>query len=356
MRNKKEAVKQVSKTSKTKIKKPSEKLWKLRTGITLLDLVLNGGYPLGTINNIVGDTSSGKTFIAIEYIAFLKSIFGDKIKFYYDDCEGGFSFDTKAMYGLEIIPDDQIPSNTVEDMAVNLNSQMDKLKKEESLIYVVDSLDGLSSEAERKRDIERQKAIESGKEYDKGTYAMEKQKFMSEFFRLRAGEIKHENVIQIVISQVRHNIGVMFGEKYVRSGGKALDFYCWSALWLAVAEKIKKKDRIIGVTIKAKTKKIKAGQPFRECFLNLLFDYGIDNVSSNIDFLYDLKDKTGKLKTIKKREDKKKLKWDEEEYTRTGLIKHIEDNDLEDELEKRVIEKWDSLEDLISSKERKKKW
>lgn len=345
---KKSTVDEIKKVSKKKIEK--EELKQLKTGITLLDLVLNGSFPVGTINNIVGDSSSGKTFIALEYIAFLKSIFKNKLKFYYDDCEGGFSFDTKEMYGLEIIPDDQIPSTTVEDMAVNLNTQIKNLKKDETLVYVVDSLDGLSSDAERKRDEERQKAIEQGKEYDKGTYAMEKQKFMSEFFRLRAAEIKHKNVIFLVVSQVRHNIGVMFGEKYVRSGGKALDFYAWSALWLAVAEKIKKKDRIIGVTIKAKTKKIKAKQPFRECYLNLLFDYGIDNVSSNIDFLYDLKTPTGKQKP------KAKCEWDGEEYSREKLIEHIEGNDLESELEKRVIEKWNSTEQSISSEGRKAKW
>lgn len=348
MTKKSNTVEAIKKISKKKIEKEETK--QLKTGITLLDLVLNGGFPIGTINNIVGDSSSGKTFIALEYIAFLNSIFKDKLKFYYDDCEGGFSFDTNEMYGLEVIPDEQIPSTTVEDMAGNLNKQIAKLKKDETLVYVVDSLDGLSSDAERKRDEERQKAIEAGKDYDKGTYAMEKQKFMSEFFRLRAAEIKYKNVILLVISQVRHNIGVMFGEKYVRSGGKALDFYAWSALWLAVSEKIKKKDRIIGVTIKAKTKKIKAKHPFRECYLNLLFDYGIDNVSSNIDFLYDLKTPQGKQKP------KSKCEWDEEEYSREKLIQHIEENNLENELEKRVIEKWNKIEGSISSEERKSKW
>ena len=96
MTKKSDIVESIKKTAKKKIEK--EELNQLKTGITLLDLVLNDGYPLGTINNIVGDSSSGKTFIALEYLAFLKSIYKDKLKFYYDDCEGGFSFDTKSMY------------------------------------------------------------------------------------------------------------------------------------------------------------------------------------------------------------------------------------------------------------------
>lgn len=342
-----EEIKQVSKKKITENKKV------VSTGITLLDLVLGGGWPIGTINNIVGDKSSGKTYLTIETIVHaMKKVFKRKLDWYYDDAEGGFSFDTSAMYGVQIIPDEQVPSTTVEDFAGNLKYQINNLEEGNFLIYALDSLDGLSSEAERKRDVERQKALEAGKEYDKGTYAMEKQKFMSEFFRLRASELKHKPAVLLIISQVRQNINaMMFGEKYVRSGGKALDFYCSTILWLAEVEKKKKKDRVIGITIKARTKKAKIATPFRECFLDLIFDYGIDNVGSNISYLYDLRTPQGKEK-----EGKTKLDWDGNEFTKQKLISYIEENNLEDELAERVVQKWNAIEEAISSKTRKNKW
>jgi recombination protein RecA len=331
----------------------------LPTGVTLLDLVLGGGIQVGTIFNVVGDTSSGKTYLAVEAIIYwikiyFKKILNNKykIKLFYDDCEGGFSFDTKEMYGVDLIPTDQTTSSTVEEFGVNLKKLMNNLSEDEFLVYVVDSLDGLSSEAERERDDERQKAVEDGKKYDKGTYAMEKQKYMSQFFRLRAAELKHKNAILIIISQVRHNINAgLFGEKYLRAGGKALDFYASVCLWLAGVEKKVKKERVIGTTIKAWTKKAKVVQPFRNCFFDLIFDYGIDNVTSNINFLYDLKTPQGKDK-----ESKVKLQWEEVDYTKPGLVRHIEENNLEEELAKKVIEKWNAIEDSISSKERKCRW
>jgi recombination protein RecA len=349
-KQKDELVEEIKQTSKKKI---VANIKFIPSGITLLDLVLGGGWPIGTMVNIVGDKSSGKTYLTIESIIHaMKRDWKRKFDWFYDDAEGGFSFDTTTMYGVQIIPDDQVPSTTVEDFAGNLKHQLDNIDEGSLLIYALDSLDGLSSDAERKRDVERQKALEAGKEYEKGTYAMEKQKFMSEFFRLRASELKHKNALLIIISQVRQNINaMMFGEKYVRSGGKALDFYASTILWLAETEKKKKKDRVVGITIKAKTKKAKISAPFRECFLDLIFDYGIDNVGSNISYLYDLKTPQGKEK-----EGKTKLDWDGQEFTKAKLTTYIEENNLEEELANRVREKWNAIEESISSKGRKNKW
>lgn len=326
-------------------------LQQLPTGVTLLDLILCGGIPLGRIINIVGDSSSGKTFLTLEILAYLCKLYGENLKWYYDDSEGGFSFDTKNMYGMEVIPEGQEPSGSIEKMGANFNRQVNKLKEGEILVYVVDSLDGLSSDAERKRAQERQKALDEGKDYDKGTYAMEKQKYLSEFFRLKAGEIKNKPVIFIVISQVRCNIGVMFGEKYTVTGGKAMEFYAWARLFLAQSEKLKMKDRVIGACVKARTKKIKGKRPYREGYLDVFFDYGIDNIASNINYLYGLKTPTGKEKKSEK------VKWDGLVYTKKALISHIEENDLEDELANRVITKWEEIEQSISIKDkRKSKW
>ena len=41
----------------------------IRTGCTLLDCVLGGGWALGKVANIVGDKSAGKTLLAMEAIA-----------------------------------------------------------------------------------------------------------------------------------------------------------------------------------------------------------------------------------------------------------------------------------------------
>jgi hypothetical protein len=47
--------------------------------------------------------------------------------------------------------------------------------------------------------------------------------------------------------------------------------------------------RPIGIKIKAKCKKNKIGLPYRECIFPILFGYGIDDVTANIEFLEDVK-------------------------------------------------------------------
>jgi len=354
----------IKKTSKEKEPERNSVGEIISTGIDLLDEVLCGGLMWGRIINVVGDSSTGKTFLTLEMLAHIKKKLGKKVKIIYDDCEGGFSFDVKSMYGSEILSVPENPSTTVEDFSVKFKEECDDLKDGNYLIYVVDSWDGLSSQAERKRDSKRQTALSSGKTFDEGTYSMEKQKFSSEFFRLRAGELVNQKVMLFVISQVRDNIGVMFGEKHKRAGGKALDFYAYACLWLSVCDKHLKKERLVSITTKVKAKKAKVERPNRTALIDIVFDYGVDNIKSNLNFLYDLKDVLGKdlVKEGKKEDDGKKeskkatLDWDGQKFSRAQLIRFIEENNLEAELSKRTKEKWMEIENSISSKGRKSKW
>ena len=337
----------------TETKKPivnhDPSLLLLPTGSTVLNLTVGGGYPVGKIINIVGDKSTGKTLFAIELIACARKLFGKKLKWFYDDAETGFSFNTKEMYGFDIVAEDKDCSTTIEEFDANLTKQLNKLKKDDILIYVLDSLDGLTAEDEIKVYEEQTKALEQGKKA-KGTYGLTKQKALSRFFRIKNRAIKDHNCLLVIISQVRSNIGFSFGPKFTRTGGKALDFYASIILWLAEVEKHKKKGRATGVCVKAKATKVKIGKPFRECYVELLFDYGIDDITSSLNFLYDLKTDTGKNKTRKQ-----KVKWDDADYSIKRLIKYIEEENLEQELKQRVIDKWYEIEKSISS-ERKDKW
>ncbi len=101
----------------------SNQITKVTSGSDIFDLALGGGFPIGKIINIVGDNSTGKTLLSCELIARAKQEYGDKLKWYYDDAETGFSFDTKEMYGFEIMKEECTPSYTVEDFDLNLTNK-----------------------------------------------------------------------------------------------------------------------------------------------------------------------------------------------------------------------------------------
>lgn len=382
-----------------------------QTGCKLLDMVMGGnkgvyGCPSGRFINIVGDKSAGKTFLSNEFIAWGYHNLGKNFKWVYDDCESGYSFDTESLYGFDIMPENPVHSTTVEEAFYNISKFAERLKGDQFGIYVLDSLDGLTSEEQDKRAEERIKCIENDKEM-KGTYGMGKAKYLSqEFFPQLCSVIEDKNILVIIISQIRDNVDMFSFEKYARAGGKALDFYAHSVIWLATAKKIEKSDTPVGVVVKAKTTKSKTPRPFRECLFSFLYDYGLDSIGTGVDYLFDLRTPKGELNTKSKAIqwngsndlDKKQLKEFLEEFelfekyensryvdsdgtdvenmfafiqskkeykqkfqekfgetmTRDELIQYIEDNNLEEELDRRVEEKWESFEESLKSNRKKK--
>jgi hypothetical protein len=332
------------------------------------------------------------------------------LKWVYDDCESGFSFDTQRLYGFEIMPmvkEDRHKSRTVEQLYCNVREFCESIKDDEVGIYVVDSLDGTTSTESDSLANERYSAHKKGKDFDKGSYKMGKPKYLSgEFFPQLSDLLEKKNVLLIIISQVRQNIDPMSFEEFTRSGGLAMDLYAHSVLWLANTDKNMKKGRAIGIRFKSNNKKSKTPRPYRITFIDILFNYGIDNTASNVDFLYDFLTPTGKLikdpkaiwesnpreenletlklflqnegikekyrttinpklkksevleyirskKTMSKRYDEF-IKGENVEMSRKDLITYIEDNDLRAELEKKVIDKWEEIETSILEKRRTK--
>jgi RecA/RadA recombinase len=337
-----------------KIEKP--KLY-FNSGCDLLDIQAGGGiglgHRIGKFINIVGDKSSGKTLLACETLAatYHNPKYKNILKWVYDDCEYGFSFDTKKLYNMEFIPKDKskrINSHTVEELYCNIRTFLESIKENEFGIYVVDSLDALASEEDDARADERFNAFKKGKVFDKKSYGMEKAKYLSkEFFKQLAGMVDKKNVLLIIISQVRMNIDPMSFEEYTRAGGKAMDFFAFNVFWVANVNKILNKGVPVGITIKIKNTKGKTPRPYRITFVKMLFDYGVENVQSNIDYLYDLLTPQGKLKG---KDEGSLIEWDNSgKLNRKKMIDYIMKNNLQKELRKRVIDKWEAFENSIRS-------
>jgi hypothetical protein len=170
-------------------------------------------------------------------------------------------------------------------------------------------------------------------------------------------------------------------------------------LWLANIRKLKKKERAVGVVVKAKTTKSKTPRPYRELYFSLLFDYGLDSITTNVDFLFDFLTPTGQIeagasaawdtgadytmnqlkgflieakkevyyrKNVNQKLTKdgilewlhlddnvKLLRKLERLYAlkmkRLDLIEYIEKNNLQKELTERTLNKWEQIENSILS-------
>jgi recombination protein RecA len=253
----------------------------IHSGATLLDCVLGGGFPLGRMSNIVGDASSGKSLLCIEAAANFHNTYPNG-KIIYLEAEAAFDEPYAEALGMPIHAVDfvgpELEDFTVEAWFEHLERTIAALGKEDvPCLYIVDSLDALSDRAEK------------GREIDKGSYGANKPKVIGQLFRRLTKEIERTRIHLMIVSQVRDNIGVMFGERHTRTGGKAMDFYASQIVWLAQIKKldktIRKQKRVYGVQIKAKCKKNKIGLPFRECEFPIIFGYGVDNITSMLAWL-----------------------------------------------------------------------
>lgn len=247
----------------------------ISSGCQLLDKVIGGGYPIGRVVNIVGDKSTGKTNLAIEACANF-AIKYPKGRIWYHESEAAFDKIYAEKLGLPVDRIEFEDLNTIGGLFDLLQEKI-KEKSDEPGLYIVDSLDAFTDVAEQKRGI------------DEGSYGTGKPKQMSELFRRLIQDIKKSKILLIIISQIRDKIGVTFGEKKTRAGGHALDFYASQVVWLSELKKITKTikniTRPIGIEIKAKCKKNKVGMPFRECEFPIIFNYGIDDMLANLEWL-----------------------------------------------------------------------
>jgi recombination protein RecA len=264
----------------------------ISTGCVTFDCVLGGGWPLGRISNLVGDKSTGKTLCAIEAAANFTRKFPDG-HIWYREAEAAFDKEYAEGLGLPVDKVDfgkeglGTPWETIEEIYDDLKAAIGQGKDSgQPGLYVIDSLDALSSTAEL------------GREMNEGSYGMEKQKQLGQMFRRLTQGMSRSRIHFLIISQVRENIGAMFGNKYRRSGGKALDFYASQVVYLSHLKTLNKTvggiKRAVGVQTKVKCTKNKIGLPFRECEFSIRFGYGIDELAAAIEWL----ESAGKAKEI----------------------------------------------------------
>lgn len=322
----------------------------LSSGSTLLNLsctdTMRGAFKVGKIINIVGDSASGKTLLCLSALA--EACYNpdfDDYNLVFDDSEASMEFDIPYLFGekagerIELYSEEDDRAKTVLDFVDHV---VELYKKGKPFIYILDSMDSITTEAAQAK---VQEQIEK-REKAKGTYGMDKPKFLSNVLGDISRKIKDSNSIVIIISQTRDNIGMTFAPK-TRSGGNALRFYSALELWLAMGETIKAKGRIIGREVRSQVKKNKVTGKMRTADFNIYYDYGIDDVRSCIDFLLKEGHWTTEKKSIVAKEFNMKGTLDK-------IIRYIEEKNGENRLRKIVEKVWVGIEDSIKLNRKRK--
>lgn len=328
---------------------PSKNL--LSTGSTLVNLACSGrsagAFYKGGYFLIVGDSDSGKSFISMTCLGqAAKSKRFKNYRFIHDNAEGGVLMDIAHFFGADVESRLEEPDRGISEYVEDFYSNLDAAyNRDEPFIYILDSMDVLEAKADAKKAKAARRAADKGQEIA-GSYGTEKAKQNSAGLRKARKMLKKNGSILIIISQTRDNIG--FGAKFnprTRSGGRALKFFARLELWLSsvgnITKTVRGKNRQLGIRSKIQVQKNHITGKKGSVEIPIYHSYGIDDLGSCVDYLIDEGHWTKRKSTIKAPEFDFEGKVEK-------LIRHIEENNLEKELQEIVSNVWTEIEDACT--------
>ena len=242
----------------------------ISTGSSTLDLAISnrpdGGIAVGRITEINGLESSGKSLLGAHILAETQKKDGIAV---YIDTETSVSQDFMEVIGIDLNKMLYLHLETVEEIFEAIEEIVTKVResdKDRCVTILVDSLAAASTKVEMEAD------------YDKDGWATSKAIIISKAMRKITQMIGKHNVALVFTNQLRQKLGVMFGDPWTTSGGKALPFHASTRIRLKNLGQIKDtKKNTIGMKCRAQIVKNRLGPPLRHADYSMYFDRGIDN-------------------------------------------------------------------------------
>lgn len=252
---------------------------KLSSNIMALDYALDGGFPKGRIVEMYGESSAGKTSLALHTIAQSQKA-GGLCAFI--DAENSFEPGHASKLGVDLDKMYFAKPQTGE-MAFEILHEM--VQTNQFSVIVVDSVSAITPT----------KLLDS--EMGDNMVGLHARLIQQGILKLNNLLIGSETLV-IFINQLRSSIQVSQwgGDSSTTTGGKALVFYSSQRLEVRRSTAIKNSDGVhIGYLMKINVKKNKVGMPLRTAELNYYYDrcFSLEDEVLDMAMQYDIITKSG---------------------------------------------------------------
>lgn len=237
----------------------------LSTGLPLVDLVFGGGLPQARISHVWGDSSTGKSLLAMWVAAYQQSIDPEMLVIY-GDTERALERAFAQKIGLDLKRVVLGHPDTVEEAFSFYASAIDaasKLVDPAKTLVVWDSVASTMSAQEQKAGYEGQQPARLAAAMSAG---------LKQFRPC----IHKSGVTMLMINQCRKKVGISYGAKDGPCGGNAVIFYSDLSFRLtqqAVFKENKEADPY-GVRVRLRADKCRVGIPARQGWFDLFWGTG----------------------------------------------------------------------------------
>jgi len=302
------------------------------SGSTLLDLAISGGrrrgggIPGGILVEIFGPSGAGKTVLLCEIAGAVRRAGGDIM---FKDPEARLNKQFAGMFGLDLAECAYDTPNTVTEVFESVRDWKPNTKAPINGVFT-DSLAALSTNLEMDND-------------DGDKMGMRRAKEFSEECRKTCRIIQERGLLMVCSNQIRQNPNAgPYAPKFRTSGGEAIPFY--SSLRLKVSSAVKIKDkkkvagkdvtRVIGVDTEIEVHKSTVWKPYHTASICINFDYGIDDIRTNLQFIKTHTKATNYM-----------IGGESLGSSIHDAIAEVEEDNLEAQLKEETIDLWEEIEE-----------